>query len=139
MTRSRSIATPAGSPARPSADVEDRPATHRSIASRRWARVVLAAILPLAILVLWQVSTSLGWFTVVQLPSPGMVLAAGAELVQRGTLGGFILISTQRVLVGFAIGAALGMLLGAVTGLARTWDIFFGSTLGAIRAVPSPR
>ena len=62
---------------------------------------------------------------------------AAIELVERGTLGGFILISTQRVLVGFAIGASLGLLLGAVTGLARTWDLFFGSTLGAIRAVPS--
>ena len=41
------------------------------------------------------------------------------------------------MLVGFAIGASLGLLLGAVTGLARTWDLFFGSTLGAIRAVPS--
>ena len=49
----------------------------------------------------------------------------------------FILTSAQRVIVGFTIGATLGLLLGAVTGLARTWDVFFGSTLGAIRAVPS--
>ena len=86
---------------------------------------------------LWQASTSLGWFSVVQLPSPRSVFDAAIELVERGTLGGFILISTQRVLVGFAIGASLGLLLGAITGLARTWDTFFGSTLGAIRAVPS--
>ena len=86
---------------------------------------------------LWQASTSLGWFTVVQLPSPWRVFDAAIELIERGTLGGSSLISTQRVLVGFAIGASLGLLLGAVTGLARTWDLFFGSTLGAIRAVPS--
>ena len=61
---------------------------------------------------------------------PDSVLDAAIELVERGPLGGFILISTQRVLVGFAIGASLGLLLGAVTGLARTWDLFFGSTLG---------
>ncbi len=99
--------------------------------------MVIGASLPIAILVLWQVSTSLGWFTPVQLPSPASVLDAAIELVARGTLGGFILLSTQRVLVGFAIGASLGLLLGAVTGLARSWDLFFGSTLGAIRAVPS--
>ena len=137
MTRSRSIAAPAGSSSRSVAALDDPSAIRRPIASRRWGRVVIGASLPLAILLLWQVSTSLGWFTSVQLPAPGSVLEAAVELIERGTLGGFILISTQRVLVGFAIGASLGLLLGAVTGLARTWDLFFGSTLGAIRAVPS--
>ena len=137
MTRSRSIAPPSGSTARTVAAIEGGPAARRHVASRRWGRVVIGASLPVAILVLWQVSTSLGWFTPVQLPSPTSVLDAAIELVERGTLGGFILLSTQRVLVGFAIGASLGLLLGAVTGLARSWDLFFGSTLGAIRAVPS--
>ncbi len=136
MTRSRSIAPPSGSTARTVAAVEGRP-SGRAVASRRWTRLVIGASLPIAILALWQVSTSLGWFTPVQLPSPASVLDAAIELVERGTLAGFILLSTQRVLVGFAIGASLGLLLGAVTGLARTWDLFFGSTLGAIRAVPS--
>ena len=138
MTRSRTIAAPAGSPPQPAAAVASTdPATRRSIAPRRWTSVVIGALLPLGILVAWQATTSLGLFTVVQLPSPAMVLEAGVELVERGTLGEFILTSAQRVIVGFTIGATLGLLLGAVTGLARTWDVFFGSTLGAIRAVPS--
>ena len=138
MTRTRTIAAPAGPPPQPAAAVVGTdPATRRSIAPRRWTSVVVGAILPLGILVAWQATTSLGLFTVVQLPSPAMVLEAGVELVERGTLGGFILTSAQRVIIGFAIGATLGLLLGAVTGLARTWDVFFGSTLGAIRAVPS--
>jgi sulfonate transport system permease protein len=41
------------------------------------------------------------------------------------------------VLIGFAIGASLGLLMGAITGLARTWDLFFSPTLTGIRAVPS--
>ena len=86
---------------------------------------------------LWQVSTSLGWFTPVQLPSPASVLDAAIELVERGSSVASSLLSTQRVLVGFASARRSGSLLGAVTGLARTWDLFFGSTLGAIRAVPS--
>jgi len=137
VTRTRTIAA-AGTPPQAAAAVAGTdPGTRRSIASRRWTSVVVGAILPLGILVAWQATTSLGWFTVVQLPSPAMVLEAGVELVERGTLGGFILTSAQRVVVGFAIGATLGLLLGAVTGLARTWDVFFGSTLGAVRAVPS--
>jgi sulfonate transport system permease protein len=106
-------------------------------ARRRALRLLGAAGLPLLLLGAWQLSTSLGWFSVVQLPSPGMVLAAGIELFERGQLLPFIAVSTQRVLTGFVIGASLGLLLGALTGLSRAWDTALGSTLGAIRAVPS--
>ena len=95
------------------------------------------AILPIALLVAWQLTTAAGVFSVVQLPPPGMVLNAAVELLQRGQLGGFVAISAQRVLIGFAIGAALGLGLGALTGLSGRWATALGPTLGAIRAVPS--
>ena len=107
------------------------------LTSTRGGRLFLSAVLPLAILVLWQITSSLGIFTVAQLPSPEMVWVAGVDLIQRGLLGPFIGISVQRVLIGFAIGASLGLLFGAIVGLSRVWDSFFGSTFGAIRAVPS--
>lgn len=105
--------------------------------SDRWRRLGLSAGLPLAILGLWQLTTALGLFTIVQLPPPAMVLAAGRDLLERGLLTTYVAISAERVLAGFAIGASLGLLLGALTGLARTWDALLGTTLGAIRAVPS--
>lgn len=104
---------------------------------RRVRGVVAALILPLAMFVAWQLTTAIGVFSIAQMPSPGMVLAAALELIGRGVLGQYVAVSTQRVLLGFAIGASLGLLLGAVTGLSRAWNTFFGSTLGAIRAVPS--
>ncbi|MBA3875755.1 MAG: nitrate ABC transporter permease [Anaerolinea sp.] len=109
----------------------------RPLIPRRLVRIVGGAALPFAILAAWQLTTSLRLFTIAQLPSPWMVLGAGVELIQRGLLGQYVAISSQRVLVGFAVGASLGLALGATTGLARAWDVFFGSTLGAIRAVPS--
>ncbi len=107
------------------------------LTSRRSVRLILAAALPLFILIAWQATTSLGWFTIVQVPPPAMVWQAALDLFERGLLVKFVAISAQRVIVGFAIGASLGLALGALTGLSRTWDRFFGSTLGAIRAVPS--
>jgi sulfonate transport system permease protein len=99
--------------------------------------IVGGTILPLGILAFWQISTALGLFSVVQLPPPAMVIDAAAELVNRGALGQYVAVSTQRVVLGFAAGASLGLLLGAATGLSRTWDRLFGSTLGGIRAVPA--
>lgn len=138
MTRSRSVATSGRTSSRPAVAV-DGSATRApgSFATRRWARLVGGAALPLLLLLAWQVSTSLGLFTIVQLPSPTMVFEAGVELAQRGLLGTYVWTSAQRVLFGFAIGASLGLAFGALTGLSRTWDTALGSTFGAVRAVPS--
>lgn len=107
------------------------------LTSRRSVRLLIAAALPLGILAAWQLTTMLGWFSVVQVPPPAMVGRAAIDLFERGLLLKYVAISAQRVLLGFAIGASLGLALGALTGLSATWDRFFGSTLGAIRAVPS--
>ena len=46
-------------------------------------------------------------------------------------------ISTQRVLLGFAVGASLGLAVGAVVGLSRLSSTLLSPTIGAVRAVPS--
>lgn len=105
--------------------------------SHRLPGIAAGAILPLAVLAFWELTTALGIFSAVQLPSPGAVLRAGIELLERGALVDYVATSSQRVAIGFGIGASLGLLLGAITGLARSWDVLLSPTLGAIRAVPS--
>ncbi|MDQ0770745.1 sulfonate transport system permease protein [Pseudarthrobacter defluvii] len=107
------------------------------VRSRNWARLPLGLIIPAALLAAWQVASTNGMFTVVQLPPPAMVLAAADELVERGELGTHIAISTQRVLIGFLVGAALGLVLGATVGLSKLADALLAPTIGALRAVPS--
>lgn len=97
----------------------------------------LGLIIPAILLGAWQLASSSGLFTVVQLPPPAMVLGAAVELLERGELGTHIAISTQRVLIGFLIGAALGLILGATVGLSKVADALLAPTIGALRAVPS--
>ena len=104
---------------------------------RRWFIVVGGAIIPVALLLVWQFVSTSGLVPVSQLPSPEMVWLAAVDLAQRGLLGQYIAISTQRVLIGFAFGATIGLAFGAVVGLSRLGDILLAPTLGAIRAVPS--
>jgi sulfonate transport system permease protein len=115
----------------------DDAGTAGSSSSVGWSRSLGGLILPALLLIAWQVTTSIGLFSTVQLPSPGMVLAAAVELAGRGQLVANVAVSAQRVLIGFAIGASLGLAFGALTGLSRRWDIALGPTFGAIRAVPS--
>ncbi|MGN7150215.1 ABC transporter permease [Arthrobacter sp. SAFR-179] len=107
------------------------------VRTRNWARLPLGLIIPAALLAAWQAASASGLFTVVQLPPPAMVLAAAGELVERGELGIHIAISTQRVLIGFLVGAALGLVLGAGVGLSKLADALLAPTIGALRAVPS--
>ncbi|OUM43406.1 ABC transporter permease [Arthrobacter sedimenti] len=104
---------------------------------RRVGVVLLGLIVPALILLAWHLSTASGYFRPSQLPSPASVLAAAVDLVQRGQLANHILISTQRVLLGFLIGSLLGVLAGALLGLSRIADILLTPTVGALRAVPS--
>jgi sulfonate transport system permease protein len=114
-----------------------RAAASVPLTRRRWFVIVGGAILPIALLLTWQVVSTTGVVPVSQLPSPEMVWLAAVDLAQRGLLGLYVAISTQRVLIGFAFGAAIGLLLGAIVGLSRLGDILLAPTLGAIRAVPS--
>ena len=104
---------------------------------RSWRRFALGALVPIALLAAWQAISASGAISYARLPSPQMVWLAAVDLAQRGELGGYIGISVQRVLTGFAIGALLGIAFGAVVGLSKLWDAVLAPTLGAIRAVPS--
>ncbi|MFJ6003015.1 ABC transporter permease [Arthrobacter sp. NPDC092385] len=106
-------------------------------AGRRVVIVLLGLIVPALILLAWHLSTASGFFRPSQLPSPASVLAAAVDLIERGQLATHILISTQRVLLGFLLGSLLGVLAGALLGLSRIADVLLTPTVGALRAVPS--
>lgn len=112
-------------------------APSRPLTRRTWFVVLGGALIPVIVLSIWQLVTTLELVPVSQLPSPAMVWTAALELAQRGELGLYTAISTQRVLIGFAIGAGLGLVFGAIVGLSRLGDILLAPSLGAIRAVPS--
>lgn len=121
----------------PSFAEQQRPRNERRSPRRlpRGIRIALGAILPLLLLAAWQVATA--FVPAYRLPSPASVVLAGVDLAQRGLLGVHVGISVQRVLLGFAIGAAVGLVLGALIGLSRWADVLLSPTISAFRAVPS--
>ncbi|WP_432541888.1 ABC transporter permease [Kineococcus sp. SYSU DK002] len=120
-----SVATPARE------RTPDAPA--RRVRSGWW----LGAVVPVALVAAWWATTAAGVFLPSQLPPPGDVLTAAQQLWTTGQLQTNIAISVQRVLVGFALGAAAGLVLGGLTGSSRLAYRLLSPTLGALRAVPS--
>lgn len=113
------------------------PRLRRGPLARRPVRVGLGLVLPVLLLAAWQLVTSTGLVAPYQLPSPASVWTAAVDLAERGLLGQYVAISTQRVVLGFLTGAALGLALGSVVGLSRLAGAVLEPTLGAVRAVPS--
>lgn len=102
-----------------------------------WVRIVLGAIIPLAVLGIWQLIVTLGLVPAYRLPSPASVWLAGVDLFNRGQLYQAVAISTQRVLIGFAVGSIIGLIVASAVGLSKFASALLGPTLGAIRSVPS--
>jgi sulfonate transport system permease protein len=102
-----------------------------------WRRAALGAVVPLLLLALWQVLVAGNVYSRNQLPGPLDVARAGQDLWARGVLQADVAISVQRVVLGFLLGSAVGLVVGALVGLSRLADGLLAPTIGGVRAVPS--
>jgi sulfonate transport system permease protein len=85
---------------------------------------------------LWQLLSSTGVLEERDLASPAQVFTRAIELIQDGTLGDATLTSVQRVGLGFAIGAAVGMTLAVVAGLSRIGEDAIDPPMQMLRTLP---
>lgn len=105
---------------------------------RRGVRdLALGLVLPVVLLALWQGLVSAEVLDPSRYSTPSDVLAAFVAAVESGRLWPNVLVSVQRVLLGFAIGAALAVMIGVLVALSRTADKMLSPLLSAVRAVPS--
>ncbi|MCX7229983.1 MAG: aliphatic sulfonate ABC transporter permease SsuC [Burkholderiales bacterium] len=97
---------------------------------------MLPWLVPIGLLVVWQVSARLGWLSSRVLPAPFDVAAAAWRLAASGELFVHVAVSARRALIGFAIGGGIGLLLGLLNGLSRRAETLFDTTLQMLRNVP---
>jgi len=100
------------------------------------AAVAMGALLPLALLVLWQLAARHQWVGSGTLVAPRQVYDTLAEFYADGTLGQDFRASLRRVLVGYAAGAALGLLFAIAAGASRRVAAAFLPSFHVLRQVP---
>ncbi|MBB3911803.1 ABC transporter permease [Sphingomonas desiccabilis] len=91
---------------------------------------------PFLLLAAWQLLTATGALPDTILPPPMVVLHTFSDLWSSGELPAAIGISLVRLVQGYAIGAALGLSIGALTGISRTAEDLVMPSVRALAAVP---
>ena len=100
------------------------------------ARRIASWLVPLGLIVLWQLSSQLGWLSSRILPAPSAVVKAAVELGRTGELWAHLSTSAWRALAGFAIGGGLGLSLGLLTGSSHRAAMLLDTTIQMIRNIP---
>ena len=121
------------SPARPvrKVSVNVAPAWRARLADK-----ALPWLLPLVLLGLWYLGVERGWLSEQVLPPPAYVYQTLSDLVTTGDLWVNASASLQRVVVGFALGAFVGMALGLAMGLSKTVEDYLLPTFNALVQIP---
>lgn len=99
--------------------------------------LALGLLLPVGAALGWELAVAAGLAQGRLLPPPSRVLATFADLHARGDLWMHVAATLWRVAVGFGLGAAAGLLLGALSGASRLAREALDPTLQALRAIPS--
>jgi sulfonate transport system permease protein len=76
-------------------------------------------IVPLAIILIWQLACVTGFVSARVLPAPSDVALAGWKLLLSGELARNIWVSFWRASVGFLIGGSIGFSFGLANGLSQ--------------------
>jgi sulfonate transport system permease protein len=101
-----------------------------------WRFAPLGWLLPLAILVIWYVLYETGVINPTLFSSPVQVVEALVESMADGEFWENLLASATRWIVGFLIGAALGLFFGSLTGLSKLSERMLDTTFQMLRTIP---
>ena len=96
----------------------------------------LPAVLPIALIVCWEVASRAGWLSTRVLPEPWAVVEAAWALARSGELAHHVATSSWRALSGFALGGGLALALGLLTGSVRGAERLLDSSLQMLRNIP---
>jgi len=98
-------------------------------------------ISPLVFLAAWQFVSASGLVSQQKLPSPSTVFHTAVTLITTnsaayGTLQSAMLVSLERVAIGFAVGGAAGLILAVIAGLSRLGENSVDPLMQMLRTLP---
>lgn len=108
-------------------------------------KIALGAVLPVAIIIGWDLVVRSGVFPSALIPGPGRVAQAlwswfpfsgASDMFYSGHLFTDVGATSLRVLIGFAVAAAIGVVLGILIGVSAVTDELFSPLVRILGPVP---
>ncbi len=94
-------------------------------------------LVPVTLILFWQLAAQTGWLSSRILPEPLAVVKAFWTLAVSGEIWVHAKTSLWRAISGFAVGGGLGLLLGLLTGSFRFAETLLDTTLQMVRNIPA--
>lgn len=120
---------------------EARRQDRRGSATGRRGASLLRLISPVIVLAAWQLVSQFGLISKQKLPPPTEVWTTAVSLMTQnsaayGTLQSALLVSLERVAIGFAVGASASLLLAVTAGLSRLGENAVDPLMQMLRTLP---
>ncbi|WP_261300920.1 ABC transporter permease subunit [Paenibacillus andongensis] len=93
-------------------------------------------VIPILILILWQVLGLSGWLSDRILPTPWEVLTALYGVIKDGTIFEYVAVSTKRAFLGFLIGGSIAFVIGLLNGIFPIAERYVDSSIQMVRTIP---
>ena len=97
---------------------------------------LLPYLLPVTIVIFWQIASSAGFISSRIMPSPADVAVAFWSTTISGQLPHDVLVSAGRAFAGLLVGGAIGSLLGIANGVSKVSEQLTDTTLQMLRTIP---
>jgi NitT/TauT family transport system permease protein len=88
------------------------------LAARRRERLMSIGS-PIGLLLAWELAARLGWIDIRFFPAPSTIIGVMMRMAASGELLEHVLISMQRITLGFLLGGVPAIILGVVMGISR--------------------
>ncbi len=93
-------------------------------------------LLPAGLLLVWHVTSQIGWLSSRVLPTPIDIVRALVSMTASGELWLHLRTSCGRALAGFVVGGSIGLILGFWSGMSLRTERLIDSTLQMFRNIP---
>jgi sulfonate transport system permease protein len=107
------------------------------IAKNQFVQKLLPWVVPVLILLVWEVASRTGILASRILPAPSGVITTAIKLAASGELFKHIGISTGRALSGFLVGGSIGFTLGLLNGISPIAEKFLDTSIQMLRNIPN--
>ncbi|CAH1693553.1 aliphatic sulfonate ABC transporter membrane subunit [Hyphomicrobiales bacterium] len=102
----------------------------------RYLRILRRSVVPIGLLITWQVLASYGVINRRFMSSPSDILTSLWNLTASGKLTTHLGVSLWRALLGLVLGSTVALLAGILAGLSKLGEDAIDSTIQAVRTLP---